>query len=281
MFAPASITKLAELVPGNLRRIELTLPASLNLDGRQYPVQDGMRPGSAFSVKRADTHSTQLYFRSNCSITAQRAMETIITDTYDQSDSWSWWRTSGIKESDTVGIRMETDPRSTALKIHESKNLALEPDSWWLEQDFATIAFSTGIVPFLAHIRYMALFEFGRAFSRFGRGAHYVLIVSVKEPRQLICHEELMAVEDRFPENFRYHPALTREWADDWPYTRNRVVRMEKESGQIDISPLINVVPDIERRHVRACGGKAAIRQVVKGLQEHKLSPLSLKTEIN
>jgi hypothetical protein len=98
-----------------------------------------------------------------------------------------------------------------------------------------------------------------------------VLIVSVKEPRQLICHEELRAVEDRFPENFRYHPALTRQWTDDWPYTRNRVIKMEKEGGRIDMSPLIDVVPDIDRRHVRLCGGRQATSQVVKGLQEHRI----------
>src|SRR5207249_972027 len=137
------------------------------------------------------------------------------------------------------------------------------------------------IAPFLAHIRYMALFEFGRAFNRFNRGAHYVLIVSVKDPRGLICHEELLALENRFREIFPYHAALTRQWADDWPYTRNRVIRIEKESGRIDLSPLVDAVPDIERRHVRVCGGSEATRQLVKGLQEDKISPLSIRTEVS
>ncbi len=277
MFAPATITKLQRLDPADLRLIQLTLPVSLMIDGTEHPVQDGMRPGSGFWIEPRQ----QIYLRSNCSINAQGHLETIITDTYDPSDTWSWWQTEGVREGDAIAVRVEADLSGHVLKIHETKNLALEQDSWWLDQNFAAVAFSTGIAPFLAHIRYMSLFEFGRAFNRFGRGAHYVLIVSVKEPRQLICHEELLALEDRFPENFRYHPALTREWADDWPYTRNRVIRMEKESGRIDVSPLLDAVPDIERRHVRVCGGKEATAQLAKGLRERKISPLSIKAEVS
>src|SRR5262245_13429615 len=185
MFALATVTKLKRLDPGNLLAIELTLPANLTIDGREHPIQDGMRPGSGFRIEPLK----QLYLRSNCSIFAQRHLETIIADTHDKSDTWSWWRTEGVKEGDAVGVEIETDSNGHVLRIHESKTMALEPDSWWSEQDFAAIAFSTGIAPFLAHIRYMALFEFGRAFNRFTRGAHYVLIVSAKDPRGLICHE--------------------------------------------------------------------------------------------
>jgi hypothetical protein len=277
MFAPATITKLRRLDPGNLLVIQLTLPAYLTINGKEHPVQDGMRPGSGFWIEPLQ----QLYFRSNCSIITQRHLETIIADTHDKSDTWSWWRTERVKEGDTVGVQIEGDSRGHVFRIQESKALALEPDSWWSEHDFAAIAFSTGIAPFLAHVRYMALFEFGRAFNRFNRGAHYVLIVSAKDPHGLICHEELLALEDRFPENFRYHPALTREWADDWPYTRNRVIRIEKESGRIDLSPLVDAVPDIERRHVRVCGGSEATSQLLKGLQEDNISPLSIRTEVS
>jgi len=275
MFARATVTKLRRLDPGTLLAIELTLPTNLTISGKEHSVRDGMRPGSGFWIEPMK----QLYFRSNCSIVAQRHLETIITDTYDKSDTWSWWRTEGVKEGDTVGVEVEADSRGL-VRIHESKAMALEPDSWWSEQNFAAIAFSTGVAPFLAHIRYMALFEFGRAFNRFNRGAHYVLIVSAKDPQGLICHEELRALEDRFPENFRYHPALTRQWADDWPYTRSRVIRIEKENGRIDLSPLMDAVPDIGRRHVRLCGGREATSQLVKGLQEDKISPLSIRTEV-
>jgi hypothetical protein len=236
-----------------------------------------MRPGSGFWIEPRE----HLYIRSNCSIIAPRHLETIIADTYDESDTWSWWRTEAVKEGDTVGVRVDMDFETDVLRVYQSKAMALEPDSWWPEKDFAAVAFSTGINPFLAHIRYMALFEFGRAFNRFSRGAHYVLIVSVKDPHGLICHEELLALEDRFPENFRYHPALTREWAEDWPYTRNRIIRMEKESGTIDLSPLLDAVPDIERRHVRLCGGSEATGQLVKGLHEYKISPLSIRAEVS
>jgi hypothetical protein len=68
---------------------------------------------------------------------------------------------------DAVAIQFDDVSRGHVLRIHESKAMALEPDSWWSDQNFAAIAFSTGIAPFLAHIRYMALFEFGRAFNRY------------------------------------------------------------------------------------------------------------------
>lgn len=285
MLVPATITKLRRLDPGDLRLIELTLPSSLTIDGKELRIQDGMRPGSEFWIEPLNARNSderqRLYFRSNCSIHAHGVLETIISDTYEESDTWSWWRTGGLREGDAVGVRVEGDAGAHAFKIYELKKLALEPDSWWMKQDFVAIAFSTGITPFLAQIRYMGLFEFGRAFSRIAQGAHFVLVVSVREPRQLICHEELLAAEDRFPENFRYHPALTREWGDSWPYTRNRVIKMEEGSGSIDISPLIDIVPDIERRHLRLCGGKEAISQVVKGLHEHEISPLSIKAEVS
>src|SRR5687767_11258519 len=149
MYTPATITKLKRLDSGDLRLIELTLPGSQTIDGQEHPVQDGMRPGSGFWIEP----QRQPYLRSNCSVTAQGHLETIISDTYDQSDTWSLWQTEGIKEGDTVGVRVDADPGGHFLKIHEARSLALEPDSWWLDQDFAAIAFSTGVAPFLAHIR--------------------------------------------------------------------------------------------------------------------------------
>ena len=290
ILAPAMITKLKTLDPGELRSIELTLPDSLRIGEKEQPIEDGMRPGAAFLAEplgqRSKKRQKRLYTRSNCSLSAQRHLETIVNDTHDESDTSWWWQTEGPKEGDTIGVRVDADPRVNVLKIHEhkisdqSKNLALEPDSWWSEQNFVAVAFSTGITPFLAHIRYMALFEFGRAFDHFDRGAHYVLIVSVKNPRQLMCHEELLQLEDRFPDNFRYHPVLTREWPDDWPYTRKRIIRAEDGNGRVDLSPLLNVVPDIGDRHVRICGGKTATEQLLEGLQQHRISPQSIKAEV-
>jgi len=290
ILAPATITKLKRLDPGELRTIELRLPDFLRVGEKEKPIQDGMRPGAAFLAEplgeRSKKRQKRLYTRSNCSVSAQRHLETVVNDTHDESDTLCWWQSGGLRVGDTVGVRVDADPQGNFLKVHErkildqSKSLTLERDSWWSEQNFVAVAFSTGITPFLAHIRYMALFEFGRAFRRFDRGAHYVLIVSVKNPRQLMCHEELIELEDRFPDNFRYHPVLTREWPDDWPYTRKRILKAEEGTGRIDLLPLLNIVPDIERRHVRLCGGKAATDQLVQGLQEYRISPHSVHAEV-
>ena len=87
-----------------------------------------MRPGSAFWAEPVEERSKKrwqrLYVRSNCSISAQRHLETIISDTYDESDTWSWWQTERAKEGDPIGVRAEADPRGHILKIHESKELA-------------------------------------------------------------------------------------------------------------------------------------------------------------
>ncbi|PYS28840.1 MAG: hypothetical protein DMG11_11160 [Acidobacteria bacterium] len=278
ILAPATITRVRTLHEGELRGVELTLPVSLRVGAKDEPIEDGMRPGAAFLAEpfggQSKKYHKQLYMRSNCSISSQRRLETV------------WWQTGEIHEGDTIGVRVDADPKGNFLRVHEhrildqSKSLALEPDTWWSEQNFVAVAFSTGITPFLAHIRYMALFGFGRAFRRFDSGAHYVLIVSVRNPRQLMCHDELRELEDRFPDNFRYHPVLTREWPDDWPYTRKRIIKTEDGTGEIDLSPLLNVVPDIGSRHVRICGGKAPTEQLVRGLREYRIAPRSLKTEV-
>jgi hypothetical protein len=290
LIAPATITKLRRLNTGDLRSVELTLPDFLRVGEKEHPIQDGMRPGAAFFAEPLSEpgakHLHRLYTRSNCSVSAQRHLETIVNNAYDESDTSCWWQPEGPREGDTVGIRVDADPSGHFLKVHEhkirdeSKCLTLERDSWWSEQSFVAAAFSTGITPFLAHIRYMALFEFGRAFRHFDRGAHYVLVVSLKTPRQLMCHEELVELEDRFPDNFRYHPVLTREWPDDWPYTRQRIIKADAGTGRIDLSPLLNIVPDIEKRHLRLCGGKAANDQLVAGLRESRISPQSIHAEV-
>jgi hypothetical protein len=161
MFVPAKVTKLRRLEPGDLRLIELTLPTFLTIDGKEHPIQDGLRPGSEFWIKPLNEHREKrrqrVYFRSNCSINAHGVLETIITDTYDQSDTWSWWRTERIEEGDAIGVRVDADIAGPVFKIYELKNLALEPDIWWPEQDFVAVAFSTGISLPCAYSLYGAL----------------------------------------------------------------------------------------------------------------------------
>jgi len=127
----------------------------------------------------------------------------------------------------------------------------------------------------------MRALNFGRTSQH--EGACLVLIVSVRTPRQLMEHDELLQIQKEFPENFRYHPVLTREWPDDWEYTKGRMIRAQTSSGGeelIDLSPLIDVVGDIKSYHVRICGGRVVHDQLVRGFQQKDLAPLSLRAEV-
>src|SRR5919198_2653703 len=107
ILAPATITKLKTLDPGALRTIELTLPDFLPVGEKEHPIQDGMRPGAAFWAellgKRSKERQKRLYTRSNCSISAQRHLETIVYDTHDEYGA-SLWQSEGPREGDTVGV---------------------------------------------------------------------------------------------------------------------------------------------------------------------------------
>ena len=194
ILAPATITRVRTLHEGELRGVELTLPVSLRVGAKDEPIEDGMRPGAAFLTEpfggQSKKYHKQLYMRSNCSISSQRRLETV------------WWQTGEIHEGDTIGVRVDADPKGNFLRVHEhrildqSKSLALEPDTWWSEQNFVAVAFSTGIAPFLAHIRYMALFGFGRGFVPCNndprrRAARPVFVISV-----LITTESLILAQN-------------------------------------------------------------------------------------
>ena len=146
---------------------------------------------------------------------------------------------------------------------------------------FFALALSTGITPFLSYLRYMKHNRFGR--SQTHGGADFFLVVSVRHQDHLMAHEELIALEGEFPDNFHYHPVLTRNWPKDWPYTTGRIIDAATHSEQdekIDIGPLLSVVPDINQRHVRFCGNKLARDQLQYGLAQHSITPLSFRAEV-
>lgn len=295
IFTPAEITKIITFDKDELRAIEITLPQSFRFDGREYEVVDTMRPGTAFLCEPygATTQKRQkrLYTRSNTSLTEPLVLQTIINKTREP-DTSLWWQTDDVRVGDKINIRLEFNAERTKLVpyVHrikdESMSLHLEPDEWWGDKRFLAVTFSTGITPALAHVRYMAALNFGRANDC--HGAYYFLIVSAKNPRQLMFHEELLELERRFPENFRYHPVLTRAWPEDWPYTRGRIIKANKplddaqgeKDGRVDLSPLYAVVPDIENYHVRMCGGKEARDQLLRGFEQDGRRPLSFRAEV-
>ena len=295
LFIPSKITKVTTLDPGEIRVVELTLPEQIEIDHVTYPVQDTMRPGTAFLAKpfgaRTQKIRRRMYTRSNWSSSAERRLETVINYTHqEKADTSRWWQTDDAltyqQNSVPIEVRVNWNEDHTELVVYENSpvclptNLRLEPDGDWVEMRFLGIAFSTGITPFLSHLRYMRDHRFGHTDHR--PGAHYTLIASARIAKQLIGHEELLELERQFPQNFRYHPVLTREWPSDWSYTRGRIIRADqnKNSGQVDLAPLCGVVPDIHHYHVRMCGNRGARDELQHGFAQRGLTPLSFRAEV-
>jgi len=295
IFAPATITNLTVVDPNEIRNVEFTLPREYEVGGKFYPIVDEMRPGTAFLAKpfgtRTGRQRRRMYTRSNSSINAKGVLQTIINDTHaEKADTSVWWQTDDVTAFQSAGatipILMNFARAGTALIPYEhclaieASNLRLEPDDEWPSMRFLGIAFSTGITPFLAHIRYMKALNFGR--NSVCIGAHYRMVVSVENHRQLMEHTELQETAAKFPQNFSYHPILTREWPHDWGYGRGRVMKVvEQCNGKelIDLEPLLAIVPDIQNEHVRLCGSKEACWQLTEGLEQAGLQTRSFRAE--
>ncbi|NKB82392.1 MAG: hypothetical protein GKS05_10990 [Nitrospirales bacterium] len=295
-FVPTLLSGLYTLDPGEIREIQLTLPSEYTVEGKTYSIRDTMRPGTAFLGKpwglRTEKFRRRMYTRSNCSASEPGVLTTIINDTHrEKADTSPWWLSHHVEalyaRSGTVDVRLTLNDKRSELVVYESashvyeNNLRLEPDAEWANKQFLGLAFSTGITPFLAHLRYMKLWQFGRTATCCG--ATYVLIVSVRNPKQLMAHEELLELETLFPENFKYHPVLTREWPDDWLYTTGRIMHSRNPQNpeeSVNISPLLRIVPDCQHYHVRMCGNRNARDQLLKGLEEHGTQPLSFRAEV-
>ena len=75
---------------------------------------------------------------------------------------------------------------------------------------------------------------------------------------------------------------LTREWPQDWPFSTGRLMRaVEKaEEARIDIGPLLDLIPNLGDSHVRFCGNAEARDQLLQGLQQQAIAPLSIRAEV-
>lgn len=295
-FVPAVLTELRTIDPGEIRAVALALPQEHEVAGKTYPIRDAMRPGNAFLAKplgaRTGRTRRRMYTRSNCSLTSERILETIINHTHEaKADTSMWWQSEPVealhRSGGAIEVRVNLSPDRTHLVVYENSaqckraNLRLEPDDQWPSMRVLAIALSTGITPFLAHLRYMKAFNFGRASHP--PGCHFTLIASVRNPRQLMDHEELLALAREFPENFRYYPVLTREWPPDWPYGKGRIIRVNGESDRekhVNVEPLLDIVPDLQHYHVRMCGNAIARDQLERGLRQRGSQPVSFRSEV-
>lgn len=293
---PARIHQLQTIDPGEIRLVQLILPEQIEIAGQLYTIQDAMRPGTAFLAKpwgeRTGKYRRRMYTRSNSAFTEPRLLETIINFTHqDPADTSLWWQSEMAKDwfeqGKTVDVRIQLDQSRKIAIVYENtmvckpSNLRLEEDGKWEEMRMVCVAFGTGITPFLSYIRYMAAQKFGQ--QRAGQGVHLTLIASVRHAGQLMLHEELLALENRFPQNFRYQPVLTRAWPESWTYVKGRILRVEQlDSGQerVDITPLLSMAPDLGKSHIRVCGSLRACQQVKLGLELKGIEPISLRMEV-
>ena len=296
LFVPATITQIHTYDPGEVRKVVLTLPETFDIDGRLFPIQDRMHPGSAFLARpfgqRSEKYRRRMYTRSNCAIDAPRVLETIVNDTHrEKADTSPWWQSEVIPEmmatGGTIDVRVDVNEEKGELVVYENSrkvqpnNLILEPDDEWPAMRFLALSFSTGITPFLSYIRYMQRRAFGK--SALCRGGEFILVATVRNPRQLMEHEELLALARTAPDHFRYHPVLTLEWPEDWPYTKGRIMRIAESDGpepQINLDVLLGLVPDIGQCHIRLCGNAKARDQLTLGLRQLGISPLSFRAEV-
>ena len=295
LFVPARITDVHTYDPGEVSKVALTLPETFEVDGRPVPICDRMHPGSAFLVKpfgvRTQKYRRRMYTRSNCSDESPRVLETIINDTHkEKADTSPWWQTDELLQRSRTGgsidVCVNYDETRSELVVYQNSEtvdpttLVLEADHEWRSMRIVALALSTGITPFLSYLRHMKTRAFGSPEGT--AGVHCALIVSVKKPSQLMEHQALLDLSQEFPQHFTYHPVLTREWPEDWADVKGRIMQVvtnEDREPRVNLAPLIALEPNLSQCHVRFCGNALARDQLVLGLEQAQLTPLSFRSE--
>ncbi len=289
------IEKLETIDPGEIRRVQLLLPDHIEIEGKQYPLYDEMRPGTAFLAKpwgqRTEKLRRRMYTRSNSSCNAPGVLETFINDTHrPQADSSVWWQSDVVAQwqrtGEMIDVRVTVDDSRDFATVYENTavckeaNLRLEPDGEWEGRQFVCVAFGTGVTPFLSYIHYMAHQEWQKDSDK--QPGHITLIASVRHEQQLMWHQELVNMAQRFPQHFRYVPVLTRSWPTHWVFPQRRIVRatvLPSGEEQIDVAPLLELVPDFSKVDLRLCGSVTACRQLQTGLRDRDIRPRTVRAE--
>ncbi len=296
MFVPARITSVHTYDLGEVRKVTLTLPETFDVDGRPVPVRDHMRPGAAFLAKpfgvRTQKYRRRMYTRSNCSDESPRVLETIVNDTHrEKADTSPWWQTEEpvrrYRTGGSIDVRVDYDETHSELVLYQNSqtiertNLVLESDQEWRSMRILALSLSTGITPFLAYLRYMKVKAFGTLDGE--KGGHFSLVVSVKTPSQLMEHQALLDLAREFPQHFSYHPVLTREWPEDWSYMKGRIIQARTNGERkepVSLASLMTLERNLQQCHVRFCGNALARDQLVLGLGQAQLTPLSFRSEV-
>ncbi len=308
LFVPARVTDVRTVDPGEVRKITLTLPDTVDIEGRPVPVRDRMRPGAAFLVRpfgvRTQKYRRRMYTRSNCAADSPRVLETIINDTHSgKADTSPWWQTDAPERlwrtGGSLDVRVDYDDAHSELVVYQNSdterrdNLILESDRDWPSMRMVAVALATGITPFLSYARAMTARAFGMApGTRHDPPApegRFSLIVSVSGPRRLMEHQALLDLAAEYPRRFAYHPVLTRERPKDWPWTTGRIMRPPSPAhagmapaaaARERLAPLMALERDLHRCHVRFCGNAPARDQLVSLLEQARVTPVSFRSEV-
>ena len=95
-------------------------------------------------------------------------------------------------------------------------------------------------------------------------------------------HQALLDLAREFPQHFSYHPVLTREWPEDWSHGTGRIIQVRTNGEReecVNLAPLMALEPNLQQCHVRFCGNPLARDQLVLGLEQAQLAPLSFRAE--
>ena len=294
-FVPATIKELEILEPGELCRVCLSLPTHVDVNGKSFSLQDHMRPGTAFLLKprgaRTQKYRRRMYTRSNVAKVEPGLLETFINHTHGElSDTSVWWQSeeahSWYQQGIPLDVRIQLNSEQGLATVYENtsvckpSNLRLEDDGKWESMPMVCVGFGTGVTPFLSYVRYWVLHRSQKG----GRGkvSPLTLIVSARNFSQLMCHDELLEVQRKFRGEFFYYPALTRHWSAQWEGARGRIITVHQDSSgneRIVLSNLFAFSPDLAQSHLRLCGNKQACSQIVTGLDQASVVPLSIRSE--
>ncbi len=291
----ARIAQLQVIDPGEIRRVQLVLPQEAEIAGRRFPLRDMMRPGTAFLARpwgsRTEKYRRRMYTRSNSSSDEPGVLETFINHTHrPQADTSIWWQSQTADEWKKAGkgidVRVIVNESQGIATVYENtvmckeSNLRLEPDGEWEERRLVCVAFGTGITPFLSYVHYLAHGKWEN--KKRGGCGHMTLIASVRHEGQLMFHQELLKLAEQFPSYFRYIPVLTRSWPSDWPSYTGRLIRarvLPSGEEQIDLSGLHESVPDLSHCDLRLCGSVEACQQLMQGLKNENICPVTVRKE--
>ena len=286
-FIPTRVARFQDYGT-RIREIELALPEKAQVTPaillpkshehlylKNLPVIQTHRPGNSFLAKpfgiATSRHENRLYTVSDCSNPYKLA--TVIDRTKNNPNTSDWWLSDRISNKTIVYCKAELNLDNQCFIVHEHRtkedaSVELYPDGEWEKLRVVAVGLSTGMTPFLAHIKYFEQRKFGQTEEICG--IEYTFIMSVQHPEELVWYNWLRAIAKNHALNFTFHPMLTQSWPEKWP---------ENQRKRITASRIAALVPDLHECELWYCGGSAGMEGLKKGLADEHLSVRRFRAE--